>query len=144
MTMLNGVNFTRTGDPAADLKTYMEARGIDETTAKEELEAEFGIPETIESSSDEEVSLSDSNCSLCIDDTDTTVDTDDDNDGSSEFTKDATGRKKLQETIEYWNAKLKEATDARDSYEVTYAQKQAKKYQTLAYKWDHNNSSVSS
>ena len=127
---LNGVDFTRTGDPAKDLQTYATARGISESEAKKELEAEFGIPKAIESSKDEDVSISTSSDDLSLDDTSEETD--------SEFTKDETGRKELQETIEYWNAKLKEATDAKDSYGVTYAQEQCKKYQQMAYNWDHN------
>ena len=58
MTTLNGVEFTRTGNPQADLVTYAKARGIDEAQAKEELEAEFGVAKAINESKDEEVALS--------------------------------------------------------------------------------------
>ena len=145
---LNGVEFTRTGNPAEDLKTYATARGISEAKAKEELEAEFGIPKAIESSTDEDVSISTSTDDLSLDDTteeteettstSTTDDTDSTDSTDSEFTKDDAGRKELQKTIEYWNARLKEATDAKDSYGVTKAQEQCKKYQEMAYNWDHN------
>lgn len=134
MSMLNGVNFTRTGDPVADLKTYATARGISETEAKKELEAEFGVAKAVSSSTDEDVSISTSSEDLSLDDST------DETDSSSEFSKTDAGRKELQETIEYWNAKLKEATDAKDSYGVAYAQKQCKKYQEMAYNWDTNRS----
>ena len=58
MTTLNGVEFTRTGNPQADLVTYAKARGIDEAQAKEELEAEFGVAKAVNESKDEEVALS--------------------------------------------------------------------------------------
>lgn len=44
MTLVNGVNFQQTGNPQADLVTYANARGIDQATAKKELEAQFGAP----------------------------------------------------------------------------------------------------
>ena len=53
MSILNGVEFTRTGNPVEDLKNYATARGINEAEAKKELEAEFGIPEQINNSKDE-------------------------------------------------------------------------------------------
>ena len=68
---LNGVEFTRTGNPSEDLKTYATARGISEAEAKKELEAEFGIPKAIESSKDEDVSISTSSEDLSVDDTTT-------------------------------------------------------------------------
>ena len=61
MTTLNGVEFTRTGNPQADLVTYAKARGIDEAQAKEELEAEFGVAKAVNESKDEEVSLASDN-----------------------------------------------------------------------------------
>ena len=45
---------------------------------------------------------------------------------------------KLQETCNYWAARLKEATDAGNAAGTAYAQAQSKKYQQMAYNWDHN------
>ena len=58
MTTLNGVEFTRTGNPQVDLQTYATARGISEAEAKKELEAEFGVAEAVKNSKDEDVSIS--------------------------------------------------------------------------------------
>ena len=130
MSTLNGVEFTRTGDPVADLKTYAAARGISEAKAKEELEAEFGVAKAVNNSADEDVSISDSVDDLSLDtETTSTSDTSD--------TK-ATDRKRLQEEIKNWSAKLKQATDAKDSYGVTKAQEVLKDLQTKAYEWDHS------
>uniref|UniRef100_UPI0039B8EC75 hypothetical protein n=1 Tax=Candidatus Ruminimicrobium bovinum TaxID=3242779 RepID=UPI0039B8EC75 len=53
MTTLNGVDFTKTGNPVEDLKNYATARGISETEAKSELEAEYGVAEAVKNSQDE-------------------------------------------------------------------------------------------
>ena len=53
MTTLNGVDFTKTGNPVKDLKNYATARGISETEAKSELEAEYGVAEAVKNSQDE-------------------------------------------------------------------------------------------
>ena len=52
MTTLNGVEFTKTGNPIEDLKNYATARGIGETEAKEELEAEYGVAQAVNNSQD--------------------------------------------------------------------------------------------
>ena len=57
MTQLNGVEFTRTGNPQADLVAYAKARGISQTEAKAELEAEFGVAKAVENQKDEDVVL---------------------------------------------------------------------------------------
>ena len=53
MSTLNGVEFSKTGNPIEDLKNYASARGISESEAKEELEAEFGVAQQVNSSQDE-------------------------------------------------------------------------------------------
>ena len=45
MTTINGVSFTLTGNPQTDLANYANARGVDEETAKQELEAAMGAPQ---------------------------------------------------------------------------------------------------
>jgi len=129
MTMINGVNFTRTGDPQADLKTYMNARGIDEATAKAELEAQFGIPQMIQANDVDEDS------SLAIDATDSV---------SNTSSSQATDRAGLEKEIGTWRAKLKQATDAGDQWGVTQAQAQLKTLQEKAYSWDNSTSSTTS
>ena len=52
MTTLNGVVFNKTGNPVEDLKNYATARGIGETDAKEELEAEYGVAQAVNNSQD--------------------------------------------------------------------------------------------
>ena len=65
MTTLNGVEFSKTGNPVEDLKNYATARGISESEAKEELEAEFGVAQQVNSSQDENnISVDGSNFDL--------------------------------------------------------------------------------
>ena len=139
MTMVNGVNFTRTGDPQADLKTYMNARGIDEATAKAELEAQFGVPQMIQANDVDEDSA------LEIDTTDSesattteaiTSETTDTSDTTDTTDQQATDRAGLEKEIGSWNAKLKQATDAGDQWGITQAQSQLKTLQERAKSWD--------
>ena len=134
MTMINGVNFTRTGDPQADLKTYMNARGIDEATAKAELEAEFGVPQMVKANDVDEDSTLTSSSTDSESATTTEAITSETTETSDSQAKDRAG---LQEEIKGWSAKLKQATDAGDQWGIMKAQAMLKELQTRAYNWDH-------
>ena len=135
-----------TGNPDTDAKNFAKKMNISVEEAKKQLKAQYGDPTQKSSSSSSSASTTSSTTKT----SDTTTKTSDSTtkttssttkksnstDGSSEFTKDASGRHKLEQTIKYWNAKLKEATDAKDNSGVAYARKQCEKYQTLARKWD--------
>ena len=135
-----------TGNPDQDAKNYAKKMNISIDEAKKQLKAKYGDPtkKTSSSSSSTSTNATTSSANTTASKTSTTSNSNktssstknDSTDVSSEFTKNETGRKKLGETIEYWRAKLKEATDAKDSSGVKYAQEQSKKYQQLAYTWD--------
>ncbi len=136
----------KTGNPDQDAKNFAKQMGITIDQAKEQLKAKYGDPTEKSSSSSSSdtttVKKSDSTTTSTAATTNstsssnTTSSSTKETDTSSEFSKNAEGRKKLESTIQYWRAKLKEATDAKDNSGVAYARSQSQKYQTLAKQWD--------
>ena len=150
---LDGNEFTLTGDPDADAKSVAEKLGLSIGAAIEKLKAKFGDP----SSTGITATTSTSSTTSTTDDTSTTgttaetetTDTDTDTNSSTDATSttsttsdtsssQATDRERIQKEIGKWNAKLKQATDAKDEWGVRHAQSVLRNLQTKAYEWDNS------